>query len=165
MKLETLNQLPESEFLREIGGPLEGEIWLAARVTAQRPFPDAQALIAAFKAVMQVATPDEKIRLMQSHPPLAVAQAMSTTSIKEQSSAGLNQLTPEEFTEFRQLNDSYSARFGFPFVICVREHTKDSILTHFRQRLTHTLEQEIENGAVEVFKILRLRLLDLLNVE
>jgi 2-oxo-4-hydroxy-4-carboxy-5-ureidoimidazoline decarboxylase len=161
MKLEELNQLPEKEFLAAIGGPLEGEEWLAARVLQSRPFADLDALITAFQSQVQAASLEEKIKLIASHPDLANKLAvLSPSSISEQTAAGLNQLTEAEYAEFSQLNSNYRERFGFPFVICAREHDKASILLNFRQRLNNPREKEIETGTIEVLKILRLRLLD-----
>jgi len=164
MDLATLNQLPESQFLTTIGGPLEGETWLAARVIQSRPFADRDALIQAFASAIESATPDEKIRLLNSHPELAakVDTTLSEASVQEQAAAGLNRLTPAEYEEFKAQNYAYRQAFGFAFVICARENTKHSILASFRERMIRSREDEIALGVGEVFKILRLRLLDLI---
>ncbi|MBV6435307.1 MAG: Uric acid degradation bifunctional protein [Anaerolineae bacterium] len=165
MDVDTLNALPSEQFLKAIGGPLEGETWLAERVARGRPFTDRDALIAAFADAIHTASADEKIRLLESHPELAVKvdRELSAASQREQASAGLDRLTPAEYDEFKAQNQAYRARFGFPFVICARENTKHSILAAFRERLTHDRQAEIDGGAREVFKILRLRLLDLIS--
>ena len=48
--------------------------------------------------------------------------------------------------------------YGFPFVVCVREHTRASILAAFERRLGHTAEGEVETALGEIGKIARLRL-------
>jgi 2-oxo-4-hydroxy-4-carboxy--5-ureidoimidazoline (OHCU) decarboxylase len=73
----------------------------------------------------------------------------------------LNRLTPDELAEWRALNRDYRERFGFPLVVCVREHTKDSILAWGRERLDNDAEQELDIALGEVLKIARLRLEDL----
>jgi 2-oxo-4-hydroxy-4-carboxy--5-ureidoimidazoline (OHCU) decarboxylase len=146
MDLDILNTLQEEQFLVTIGGPLEGETWLAARVITHRPFADRDALIKAFKHEIDIASVDEKIRLLNSH----------------QAAAGLNRLTPQEYDEFKTQNQAYRQTFGFAFVICARENTKHSILAAFRERLTHPRDDEILLSVNEVFKILRLRLIDLI---
>ncbi len=160
----SLNSAPSNEFLKLTGGPLEGERWLAERVLQMRPFADVDALMAAFQSVVAQASPEERVRLIASHPELAVAPAasLSTTSRKEQSSAGLDQLTQAEYEAFQTFNQQYRDQFGFPFVICAREHDKASILEHFEKRLGNPRDQEIETGLQEVLKIIRLRILDLL---
>lgn len=164
MDLATLNTLPKEQFLATIGGPLEGETWLAERVIHHRPFADRDALIAAFKHEIDTASTDEKIRLLNSHPELAakVDRTLSEASVQEQAAAGLARLTPEEYDEFKAQNQAYRAVFGFAFVICARENTKHTILAAFRERLAHSREEEIALGVGEVFKILRLRLIDLI---
>lgn len=164
MDLATLNTLPKEQFLAAIGGPLEGETWLAERVITHRPFASREALIAAFQREIEAASADEKIALLNSHPELAtkVDRTLSEASVQEQAAAGLNRLTPEEYDEFKAQNQAYRQRFGFAFVICARENTKHSILAAFRERLTRPREEEIRTGVHEVFKILRLRLIDLI---
>jgi OHCU decarboxylase len=85
---------------------------------------------------------------------------LSADSVREQASAGLDRLTEDEYAEFHRLNTDYRAAFGFPFVICARENTKDSILTAFRSRRQNSRAQEIETAVREVLKILHLRLID-----
>jgi 2-oxo-4-hydroxy-4-carboxy-5-ureidoimidazoline decarboxylase len=164
MTIETLNQASTEQFLALIGGPLEGETWLAERVAPQRPFANVEALYSAFKQVMDNASEAEKISLITSHPDLAgkasVEGTLSDTSKREQAAAGLDRLTPEEFSAFHQYNSAYKDRFGFPFVICARENTKESILSAFQSRLENERTAEIETGVGEVLKILRLRLID-----
>ena len=74
---------------------------------------------------------------------------------------GLQRLTAEEAERWRALNAAYRERFGFPLVVCVREHTKASILAWGEERLGHEPEQEVETALGEIAKIGRLRLEDL----
>jgi len=107
---------------------------------------------------------ERQVALIQAHPDLAgkaaIAGELTAESAHEQSSAGLSRLAPEEFATFTRLNHAYRERFGFPFVICAREHNATSILEHFAARLEHTRTQEIDTALGEIAKIARLRLLD-----
>ncbi len=162
--LAELNAATPDAFLRLIGGPLEGETWLAERALAQRPFHTRAALIHALEQAALNASEAEQIALIASHPDLAGKAAidgtLSAASQQEQAAAGLDRLTPDEYAQFQQLNSAYRAQFGFPFVICARENTKHSILAAFNQRLTQPRSAEIATGLAEVLKILRLRLID-----
>ena len=144
---------------------MEGQTWLAERIAPQRPFDNLEALIEAFYAAANTMTEAEKMILITSHPDLAGKAAidglLSATSQQEQAAAGLDRLTPIEYDTFHQRNAAYKQTFGFPFVICARENTKISILMAFEARLQNSRSQEIETGVNEVLKILRLRLLDL----
>jgi OHCU decarboxylase len=113
---------------------------------------------------MYAAPHNRQLALIRAHPDLAgkaaVAGELTAESTREQSSAGLDRLTPEEFARFTELNTAYRERFAFPFIICVREHTKASILGQFAERLGHSHDQEIAFALGEVAKIARLRLFD-----
>jgi OHCU decarboxylase len=107
----------------------------------------------------------QQVALLSAHPDLvgraALEGRLSPASASEQAAAGLNRLTPEEVAAFQYYNQAYRARFGFPFVICVREKKKESILAGFAERLSHSYAQEIHLALNEVAKICALRLYDL----
>ncbi|HSS84903.1 MAG TPA: hydroxyisourate hydrolase, partial [Reyranella sp.] len=87
----------------------------------------------------------------------ARAGALTDDSRREQASVGLDSLSEEEFARFHRLNDAYKAKFGFPFMICVRRHSRDSILRQFERRLGHDAATEFAAALQEVFYITRLR--------
>ena len=113
---------------------------------------------------MYAAPAERLVELIQAHPDLAgkaaIAGELTAESAREQSSAGLSRLAPEQFATFTRLNQAYRERFGFPFVICAREHSATNILEHFATRLEHPRDQEIATALGEIAKIARLRLLD-----
>ena len=59
------------------------------------------------------------------------------------------------------MNTAYTARFGFPFIIAVRDHGKAQILAAFRQRLDNSPEIEFTQACRQVERIAELRLKDL----
>ena len=162
--LAAINSLGRDEFVAALGPLFEGSPWIAAETWPSRPFASRDALHQALCATMYAAPLERKLALIQAHPDLAgkaaIAGELTPESASEQSSAGLNRLSPEEFATFTRLNQAYSDAFGFPLVICVREHTKDSILASFVARLQHPRDQEVETALGEIAKIARLRLLD-----
>ena len=76
----------------------------------------------------------------------------------EQGSLGLDRLSAEEFERFSRLNAAYREKFGFPFIICVRRHTRDSILRQFERRLRNDIASERAAALAEIGLITRLRL-------
>ena len=86
------------------------------------------------------------------------AGAITEDSKREQASVGLDALSEEEFARVHRLNDAYKTKFGFPFIVCVRRHTRDSILTQFERRLPNDVEAEFADALQEVFYITRLRI-------
>ena len=100
-----------------------------------------------------------RLILRRSHGAGKAARAGTITddSKSEQSSVGLDSLDEADFDRLHRLNDAYKAKFGFPFIVCVRRHTRDSILTQFERRLDHDAATEFAAALMEVFYITRLR--------
>lgn len=117
-------------------------------------------------SAMYGAPREKQLELLRAHPDLAgkaaVAGELTLESGREQASAGLDRLTPEEFEFFTRVNRAYREKFGIPMIFCVREHTKESILENAGERLENTPEEEVNTALVEVSKIAGLRLQDLL---
>jgi OHCU decarboxylase len=112
-------------------------------------------------AAVRAAPRERQVELIAAHPELAGREALSDASASEQAAAGLDRLTADEAQRWRALNQGYRERFGFPLVVCVREHTKESILAWGEERLGHERDDEIEVALAEIAKIGRLRLEEL----
>ena len=116
-------------------------------------------------AVVAAATRDEQLALIRAHPELAGKAAIDRTltdaSAAEQASAGLDRLTPEDYARFHALNAAYTARFDFPFIICVRRTDKAGILAAMERRLAQDRDSEIATALGEIGEIVRLRLEDM----
>jgi OHCU decarboxylase len=164
LTLAEVNNLDHDAFVAALGPLFEGSPWIAAGTWPARPFASIGQLHQTLCATMYAAPIDRQLALIQAHPDLAgkaaLAGELTAESTREQSSAGLSQLTPAEFATFTRLNQAYRETFGFPFVICAREHNVASILEHFAARLEHTRAQEITTALGEIAKIAQLRLLD-----
>jgi 2-oxo-4-hydroxy-4-carboxy-5-ureidoimidazoline decarboxylase len=115
-------------------------------------------------AAVTAAAPAEQLALIRAHPELAgkaaIAKSLTAASQGEQASAGLDQLTEAEYQRFHALNDAYRARFGFPFIICVRLHDKTSILAAMHRRLAAEPADEVAEALAQIGLISRLRLDD-----
>lgn len=163
--LQELNALGESEFVTLVGPVFEGSPWVAERTWPTRPFEGIDDLRDSLCQRVYEANEEEKLALIRAHPDLAGRAAregaLTPESTTEQAGAGLDRLADEEFAPFSRMNEDYRARFGFPFVICVGENTKESILASFAARLENDREREVETALAEICKIARLRLCDL----
>ncbi len=104
---------------------------------------------------------DEKLTLIRAHPELGAKIALTEASTAEQMGAGLKSLNAAEYEKFNRLNAAYRERFGFPFIICVRENTKSSILAAYETRLQNNTEAEYQTALAEITKIAWLRLNDM----
>lgn len=165
LTLASLNAMPLDAFVAALGDIFEHSPWVAQRAAAGRPFATVADLHLAMCAVAAAATEQEKLTLLRGHPELGgkVARmgAMADASRHEQGALGLDRLSDAEFARFEKLNAAYQTRFGVPFIICVRRHTRDSILERFARRLNNTRAQEFEQALAEIGHIARLRLVDL----
>jgi OHCU decarboxylase len=152
--------------LADLGGLFEHSPWVAETAWQRRPFGSVAELHAALERAMREAPRERQLELIRAHPELAGREAHERTltreSTEEQASAGLDRLTADELDALRRLNRAYRERFGFPLIVCVREHTKTSIIASGNARLEHSPEQEVEVALGEIAKIARLRLADLL---
>lgn len=164
--MRRVNEMAPARFVERFGALYEHSPWVAERAAGLRPFGDSGAMLAAMNGVLARATTEEKLALVRAHPELArragLDPDLTRASQAEQASAGLDRLTPEEYARFNSLNDGYAARFGMPFVICVRLSDKALILSEMTRRLVHTPEQELETAIAEIGKIAGLRLADAL---
>ena len=149
-------------FIRLYGALFEHSPWVVMRAAARLPLGDVHA---GLMAIVHEATPEEQLKLIRAHPELAgkaaIDRSLTAESAAEQASAGLDRLTPEEFDRFHALNTAYGERFGFPFIICVRQTDKAGILAAMEQRLGNDRETEIATAIAEIGEIVRLRLRDL----
>ena len=164
--LQELNAYNQEQFVSALHGLFEGPPWIVTQSWYALPFAIMAQMHETFCSAMYNASLEQKIALLQAHPDLVGRAALTGTltpeSTQEQASAGLDTLSPTEIEMFTQLNQTYSDRFGFPFVICVRENKKASILAGFANRLHHPRSQEIEVALAEVAKICLFRLHDLM---
>src|SRR5918997_3788052 len=182
MTLEEVNRLGRDEFVSRFGSVFESSPWAAEEAWRERPFDGRSELHEAFVRAVRGAPRERRMDLIRAHPDLAgkaaVAGDLTPESRGEQASAGLDRLTPEEYEAFTRMNADYRERFGFPMIVCVREHTrmpsteteiptitKETILQNARDRLKNSREEEIEVALGEIAKIARFRLEDLVETD
>ena len=164
--MKAINELDRAAFVERFGPLFEHSPWIAAAAWRDRPFGDREELYEALVAAMDAAPRERKLELIRAHPDLAgkaaIEGSLTDSSKREQASAGLDRLTPDEYEAFTSTNTAYRERFGFPFVVCAREHTKESILRVASERLSNGEDEEVRVALEEIAKIARLRLQDAL---
>ena len=159
--LGELNRMGSADFAASIGDTFELAPWVAEAAAARRPFGTVTALHDAMMGALRMAPRERQLAFLRGHPDLAGkaarAGALTDDSRREQASIGLDSLSEEEFARFHRLNDAYKTKFGFPFMICVRRHSRESILAQFERRLGNDANTEFAAALQEVFYITRLR--------
>lgn len=164
MTIAQLNAADRASFVGAVGFAFEDSPWIAEAAWERRPFTDLDSLVASMREIVADSPEEGRLALIAAHPDLAGRVAregrLTAASRGEQRAAGLDRLSAEELARFDALNAAYRARFGFPFVICARENTKDSILAALEARAAHDRPTEIATALEEIAKIARLRLED-----
>ncbi|MCV6586632.1 MAG: allantoinase PuuE [Marinibacterium sp.] len=163
------SQMTQADFVAAYGGIFEHSAWIAEGAFALELGPahdTAGGLWNALARVFRSADDAARLGVLRAHPDLAgklaAARRLTAESTSEQASAGLDALTDDERAEFTGLNAAYTERFGFPFIIAVRDHDKASILAAFRRRLDQDRDTEFSEACRQVERIAQLRLQDLL---
>ena len=150
-------------FVDRYGGIYEHSDWVAREsfddaVNAE----DTDQLARLFAECVDNASYDRRLALICAHPDLAgraaIAGELTVESNSEQASAGIDQCTPEEFARFQDLNNRYKEKFGFPFVMAVRNRDRKAILSAFEARLHNDIADEFENAVAEIHQIAFMRL-------
>ncbi len=162
--IAALNAADRATFVAAIGFAFEDSPWIAEAAWPRRPFAHLDALHAALTDVVGNAPEERQIALIAAHPDLAGRVAregrLTAASRGEQAAAGLDLLDTAQLARFDAANAAYRAQFGFPFVICVREHDQPSILAALERRACNERAAEIATALGEIAKIARLRLED-----
>lgn len=167
--LSELNTCSKDDFVASLANIFEYSPWIAEQAAAARPYPGVKALLAAMKDAVDRAAPEQLITLIKAHPDLANktqrAAGLTEESTAEQNSLGLDRLSDAEFEAFERVNNAYRAKFGFPYIVCVRRHTKDSVLRDFERRLPNDVATETQTSIEEICRIAALRLDQLVSSE
>ncbi|MET4256254.1 2-oxo-4-hydroxy-4-carboxy-5-ureidoimidazoline decarboxylase [Bradyrhizobium sp. S3.12.5] len=160
--LSDLNAASFDDFVAVLENVVEYSPWIAQEAAARRPFAGINPLLDAIKAAIASAEPEVQLALIRAHPDLANktqrAAGLTPDSSAEQNSAGLDRLSDTEYAAFERANNAYREKFGIPYIVCARRHTKDSILQDFEARLQNIAKTETRRALEEISRIAALRL-------
>lgn len=163
------SQMDRAAFVESFGGIYEHSPFIAERVwdgEMGAVHDSAAGLAARMAQVFRAASDEERLGVLTAHPDLAgklaAAKRLTAESTAEQANAGLDALTDAERTEFTRLNDAYTAKHGFPFIIAVRDHDKAGILAAMQARANNDTPTERGEAEAQVMRIAELRLKEVL---
>ena len=161
LTMADVNAMDQERFVAVFGGVFEHSPWVAERAYAAAPFTSGEELHAAMSAVLDGAGEAEQDALIRAHPELAGRAAiadLTEASAGEQRGAGLDRCTPEEYQRLQALNTAYRERFGFPFVLAVRGHSRETIIEAMEARLRHSPAEERREALRQIRRIAAFRL-------
>ena len=146
-------------FVERFGSTFESSPWVAEEAWEEGPFDSVSELHAAMVRAVESAPAERQLALIHAHPELAGSELRLTPeSAAEQADAGLDRLDDDQAERLARATSAYREKFGFPFVVCVREHTPESIIASAEARLSSTPEEETRTALNEIAKIAALRL-------
>ena len=163
--INKINKLSRSEFVKVFANIFENTEWIAEELYNQIPFNNFEELSSKILNIFETATEEKQLKILNAHPDLANKTKiglLTPDSLKEQTNVGLDQCTEKEFNEFKKLNETYK-KFGFPFILAIKEKTKIEILDNFRKRISSDPKIEFKEAVKQVKQIASFRLKELNN--
>jgi N-carbamoyl-L-amino-acid hydrolase len=169
LTLRQLNAATPQEALTLLDGLYEHSPWIAESALKQRPFKSIPHLKYLLTEVLKNAGRAAQLDLIGAHPELAgkamVSQSLTAQSTNEQNKAGLTNCSAEEFALLQELNASYNAKFGWPFILAVRGPrgiglSRSEIIATFQRRLNGHSDFELQECLRNIHRIAEIRLND-----
>ena len=164
LTLAAVNRMDQDAFVASFGDIAEHSPWVAKVAERARPYPDRTAMVAAFVEAVAEAEQEAQLALLREHPDLAgraaIAGELAPESRNEQTGAGLDRMTADEYDRFSRLNAAYRDRHGIPFILAVKGATKEQVLAAFEARLDNPADIEFATALTQVQRIIRFRLED-----
>lgn len=157
MVIEQLEKYSNEQFIELFGEIFEHSPWIAEKALKERPFQSVDETFEVMRKIVEKSSYDKKLALILEHPELGKRIKMSEASVREQSGAGLDSLSPEEFEIFSATNKAYMGKFDFPFIIAVAGKDKNDILSAMKVRLNNSREAEFNTALNEIYKIAKIR--------
>lgn len=169
LQFDRPSEMAQEAFVQNFGGIFEHSPWVAQNAFDLELGPahdSAAGLHNAMCRVFRVAGEEQRLAVLTAHPDLAgklaAAKRLTAESTAEQASAGLDSLTDDERAMFTSLNERYVEKFGFPFIVAVKDHTKPTIMAAFDTRINNTRAEEFAAACRQVERIAWYRLKEIL---
>ena len=176
--LPTVSELvaqPAEEIISVLGGIYEHSPWVVEEFTKEndetlKAVSTVTELAARLKSIVNESSDDQKLALLRAHPDLCEKvenlKSLTKESQEEQSRSGLHTMTDDELAKFKTMNESYKTKFGFPYILAVRNASKSTVLGALEGRLYNSSSQREFNVALEqVHNIAWMRLLTKVNTD
>jgi 2-oxo-4-hydroxy-4-carboxy-5-ureidoimidazoline decarboxylase len=173
MTVSDLISQPPETIVNEIGGIYEHSPWVVETLLKEEEtskITTVSELAARLKLIVNEASDDKKLTLLQAHPDLCekveAMKLLTVESQEEQSKSGLQSMEGEELDKFKSMNESYRTKFGFPFILAVRNASKSTVLSALEGRLENSSSQrEFMVALDQVHNIAWMRLLSKVNTD
>jgi len=141
----------------------ENAPWVCEAVRHERPFSSLTTLHASLIEKLFDLPEERLLSFLRGHARLSsetLRRGTTPESTHEQKSVGLDQLDDVTAAQIDQWNITYETRFGFPFILAVRNASLATLLASFERRLHSSPEMERREAIAEISAISWMRLLD-----
>ena len=159
--LNKINKLTLTEFIEVFGNIFENASWIGEKLYEEKPFNSFEDLSNRMLNIFEKTSHANKLIILKSHPDLADKAkigSLTKDSNDEQSGAGLDKCSEDEFNKFNKLNEEYKKKFEFPFILAVAGKNKNEILDNFKKRILNNKKSEFFEANEQVKKIALTRL-------
>jgi len=159
--LNKINKLSLTEFIEVFGNIFENASWIGEKLYEEKPFNSFEDLSNRMLNIFEKTSYANKLIILKSHPDLADKAkigSLTKDSNNEQSGAGLDKCSEDEFNKFNKLNKEYKKKFEFPFILAVAGKNKNEILDNFKKRILNNKKSEFFEANEQVKKIALTRL-------
>ena len=168
MNIDDINILSNSIFIETFKNIFEKTESITQKAENLRPYKNKKHMINSFLLIFDSLDLKNKLQIINNHPDLGdkikINKGLTKLSQEEQSLAGLQNCTKDEFKLFNELNSSFKLKFNIPFIYAVRGKNKRDILNEFQSRLINTdINSEIDISIEQVKRIALLRLEELID--
>lgn len=162
--IDQINSMTPENYEKSFSAIFEDTTWPIVDSASKRPFTGFVDMYINIVDVVDKSGADKQLELINSHPQLACKKLrndnIAALSQSEQSGAGLNECTENEAKELAALNKEYNEKFGFPFLLAVKNATKEQIFSSIKSRINNSKEMELKIALQQEYKIVLFRLLD-----
>lgn len=157
--LTGLNSAP-LEDVQNLCSELFGSESLATYLATHRPYPALCAAEAALEMGLSQLGYQEILEAINSHPPIgAESSGLNSHSRQEQLQAQqADDVSKNALKNIVELNEVYSDKFGYVFMICASGKSAHEIEMQLRQRLDHDENEEWSIAVNEWMEVNKLRL-------
>lgn len=161
--LEQLNTCSDEDFISILGPVFENAPWVCEAARQERPFSSLTTLHASLIKKLSPLTEEQLLSFLRGHARLSsetLRRGTTPESTHEQKSVGLDQLEDAIAAQIDRWNLDYETRFGFPFILAVRNASLTTLLASFERRLHSSPDMERREAIAEITAISWMRLLD-----
>ncbi|MBE9477552.1 MAG: OHCU decarboxylase [Proteobacteria bacterium] len=144
-----MKHLSRDSFLATFGGVYEHSAWIAEMIfdkKAHLKIEKPSDLAGPMAKIVETAPQELQMALLRAYPDLAGKLGNDSAEAQE---------------NFKDLNVRYREKFGFPFILAIRDRNRAEILGNLRKRFANDVGSEFREALNQVQQIANLRLQDL----